>query len=96
MTRVPSRVSVRLVFCKERVVHEAHGLSGEVGAEGMVEAGVDRGPSQFGIGVDLRSVDPGATNLIASLEDNHGVALAAELTSSDKAGGSGANHCHVT
>ena len=45
VTREPSRVSVRVVFGDEWVVPEAHGLSGDVGAEGVVEARVDHGPS---------------------------------------------------
>ena len=45
MTREPSWVSVRVVFGDEWVVPEAHGLSRDVGAEGVVEARVDHGPS---------------------------------------------------
>ena len=82
VTRVPSRVSVRVVFGDERVAREAHALSGEVGAEGLVEAGVDLGPGRVEsnrVGFDFRSVNPGAANLVASFENNHAVALAAEL-----------------
>ena len=99
MTREPFRVSVRVVFGEERVVAEAHALSGEVGAEGTVEAGVDRVPFRVKphrVGLGLRIVDPGATNLITTLEDHDAVALAAELSGSYEARGAGADHSHVT
>ena len=82
VTRVPSRVSVRVIFGDERVAREAHALSGEVGAEGLIEAGVDLGPGRVEsnrVGFDFRGVNPGAANLVASFEYNHAVALAAEL-----------------
>ena len=98
MTREQSRVSVRVVFGNERVVREAHGVSGEVCAEGVVDAGVDRGPSRVEsnlVGFDIRGVDPESANLVASLEDHHAVALTAELSSSYEACGAGADYCNV-
>ena len=98
VTREQSRVSVRVVFGNKRVVREAHGVSGEVCAEGVVGAGVDHGPSRVEsnlVGFDIRGVDPESANLVALLEDHHSVALAAELLSSYEAYGAGVNDCNV-
>ncbi|TXG51109.1 hypothetical protein EZV62_023633 [Acer yangbiense] len=53
------------------------------------------GSSPDWVGLDSRSVDPCASNLVVFLKDNHIVAFSAERTSGDYAGGSDANDSHV-
>ena len=70
----------------EGVVQKTHDLSGEVGAEGGVEAGVDYVSRRVGakwIRLHCGRVDPGPTHLAFPLEDNDLVAFTAELTGGD-------------
>lgn len=45
------------------------------------------------VGFNFRGIYPGPSNLIIPFKNDYTVALAAELTGSDEAAGTGADHC---
>ena len=77
MTRIPSRVPGSVVVSgHEREVSVTHALSWEVGAERVVDAGVDYGSVRVEaerVGFGLRCVHPETSDLCAALEDHDGV-----------------------
>lgn len=84
----PARVDDGAACRGEGEVEEAHDLAGEVGAERSVEAGVGGGGAErVGSGCGGGGgVEPGAPHGGGALEDDGGVALAAELSCRRQAG----------
>lgn len=99
MTWEPAAVpAAAAVGGNEGVIKESHALSGEIGAEGVVEARVDHLAGRveaYRVGFGVGGVDPRAAHSGPALEDDDAVPLASKLAGGGEAGGACTDDGHV-